>query len=82
MNIFDVVGPVMVGPSSSHTAGAVRIGYIARKLLAEQPRKVQINLYGSFLATGEGHGTKKAIVAGLVGMQTGDERMRMAFGLA
>ena len=82
MNIFDVVGPVMVGPSSSHTAGAVRIGYIARKLLAERPRKVQINLYGSFLATGEGHGTKKAIVAGLLGMQTDDERIPMAFELA
>ena len=82
MNIFDVVGPVMVGPSSSHTAGAVRIGYIARKLLAEQPRKGQINLYGSFLATGEGHGTKKAIVAGLLGMQTDDERIPMAFELA
>ena len=82
MNIFDVVGPVMVGPSSSHTAGAVRIGYIARKLLAEQPRKAQINLYGSFLATGEGHGTKKAIVAGLLGMQTDDERIPMAFELA
>lgn len=82
MNIFDVVGPVMVGPSSSHTAGAVRIGYIARKLLAEQPRKVQINLYGSFLATGEGHGTKKAIVAGLLGMQTDDEKIPMAFELA
>ena len=82
MNIFEVVGPVMVGPSSSHTAGAVKIGYISGKLLAEKPERVQINLYGSFLATGEGHGTKKAIVAGLLGMQTDDERIPQALELA
>lgn len=62
MDIFDIVGPIMVGPSSSHTAGAVRIGYIGGKLLGEPVKKAQILLYGSFLATGEGHGTKKAIV--------------------
>ena len=67
MDIFDIVGPIMVGPSSSHTAGAVRIGYIGGKLLGEPVKKAQILLYGSFLATGEGHGTKKAIVAGLLG---------------
>lgn len=59
MNIFDIIGPVMVGPSSSHTAGAVRIGYISRKLMGEPVSKAQINLYGSFLATGKGHGTYK-----------------------
>ncbi len=75
MNIFDIIGPVMVGPSSSHTAGAVRIGYIARKLLAEPVIKVEILLYGSFLATGNGHGTKQALVAGLLGMQPDDERI-------
>lgn len=68
MNIFDIIGPVMVGPSSSHTAGAVKIGYVSRKLLAEPVKKAQILLYGSFLATGKGHGTQKAIVAGLLGM--------------
>ena len=57
MSIFDVIGPVMVGPSSSHTAGAVRIGYISRKLLGENIVKADIRLYGSFLATGKGHGT-------------------------
>ncbi|MCR5187567.1 MAG: L-serine ammonia-lyase, iron-sulfur-dependent subunit beta [Treponema sp.] len=69
MNIFDIIGPVMVGPSSSHTAGAVKIGYVSRKLLAEPIKKAEILLYGSFLATGKGHGTQKAIVAGLLGMQ-------------
>ena len=65
MSIFDVIGPVMVGPSSSHTAGAVRIGYISRKLIGENIVKADIRLYGSFLATGKGHGTSKAVVAGL-----------------
>ena len=68
MNIFDIIGPVMVGPSSSHTAGAVRIGYISGKLLGEPVKKAAILLYGSFLATGKGHGTQKALVAGLLGM--------------
>ena len=56
MNIFDVIGPVMVGPSSSHTAGAVRIGYVARQLLGEEVREAKILLYGSFLATGNADG--------------------------
>ncbi len=72
MDLFDIIGPVMVGPSSSHTAGAVRIGYIAGKLLGEPVQKAEILLYGSFLATGEGHGTRKAIVAGLLGMEPDD----------
>ena len=67
MDIFDIIGPVMVGPSSSHTAGAVRIGYIAGKLMGEPIAKAEILLYGSFLATGKGHGTDKAVVAGLLG---------------
>ena len=58
MDLFDIVGPIMVGPSSSHTAGAVRIGYIAGQLLGKPLKEAQIQLYGSFLATGEGHGTK------------------------
>ena len=68
MNLFDIVGPVMVGPSSSHTAGAVRIGNACRKLLGDNIAAAQIYLHGSFLATGKGHGTDKAIVAGLLGM--------------
>ena len=59
----------MVGPSSSHTAGAVKIGYVSRKLIGEPIAEATINLYGSFLATGKGHGTRFAIVAGLLGMK-------------
>lgn len=82
MDIFDIVGPIMVGPSSSHTAGAVRIGYIGGKLLGEPVKKAKILLYGSFLATGEGHGTKKAIVAGLLGMEPDDYRISDSFNIA
>ena len=57
MNLFDILGPVMVGPSSSHTAGAVRIGWMTQKLLGEQPVEAKILMYGSFAATGKGHGT-------------------------
>lgn len=69
MNLFDIIGPVMVGPSSSHTAGAVRIGNVCRKLLAEEIKEADIGLYGSFLHTGRGHGTDRAIVAGLLGYE-------------
>jgi L-serine dehydratase len=75
MNLYDIIGPVMVGPSSSHTAGAVKIGYVSRKLLNEQVKKAQILLYGSFLKTGEGHGTHKALTAGLLGMLPDDIRI-------
>lgn len=79
MNIFDILGPVMVGPSSSHTAGAVKIGYISQKLLGEPVTKANIGLYGSFLLTGKGHGTTKAIVAGLLGMKPDDEDIPHSF---
>ena len=83
MNIFDILGPVMVGPSSSHTAGAVRIGRIARRLLGEgTPVHAWIGLSGSFAATGRGHGTDRAIIAGLLGMQTDDERIASSFACA
>lgn len=82
MNVFDIIGPVMVGPSSSHTAGAVRIGLIAKKLLGEELKSAVINLYGSFLDTGKGHGTQKAIVAGLLGMQPDDIRIPHSIELA
>ncbi len=75
MSIFDIIGPIMVGPSSSHTAGAVRIGLVARRLLGEDIRSAEILLYGSFLATGKGHGTQKALVAGLLGMKPDDYRI-------
>lgn len=82
MNIFDIIGPVMVGPSSSHTAGAVRIGNISRKLLAEDVVDAQIYFHGSFLATGKGHGTDKAIVAGLLGMHVDDINVPDSFKIA
>ena len=82
MRLFDVLGPVMTGPSSSHTAGAVRIGLTARKLLGEQPVQAEILLHGSFAATGRGHGTDKALVAGLLGMQPDDESSPRSFALA
>ncbi|MCP1108935.1 L-serine ammonia-lyase, iron-sulfur-dependent subunit beta [Ohessyouella blattaphilus] len=81
-NIFDIIGPVMVGPSSSHTAGAVKIGNIARQLFGEQPAKATIYLHGSFAATGKGHGTDKALVAGLLGMHPDDLSIPESFELA
>ena len=82
MNIFDIMGPVIVGPSSSHTAGAVKIGYISRRLLGEELASAKILLYGSFLTTGKGHGTRKALVAGLLGMKTDDIRIPEALEIA
>lgn len=82
MNIFDIMGPVMVGPSSSHTAGAVRIGRVARHLLGGQPVRAEILLHGSFAATGRGHGTDRAIVAGLLDMEPDDTAIPRSFQLA
>ena len=82
MRLFDVLGPVMTGPSSSHTAGAVRIGLTAHKLLGEPPAEAEILLHGSFAATGRGHGTDRALVAGLLGMQPDDEAIPRSFALA
>ena len=79
MRLFDILGPVMVGPSSSHTAGAVRIGLAARKLLGEEPAHADISLHGSFALTGHGHGTDCALVAGLLGMQPDDLRIPDSF---
>ena len=82
MRLFDVLGPVMTGPSSSHTAGAVRIGLTARRLLGSRPLNAEIQLHGSFAATGRGHGTDKALVAGLLGMQPDDPRIPQSCELA
>ena len=82
MRLFDVLGPVMIGPSSSHTAGAARIGYTAQKLLGEVPAKADIGLYGSFATTGKGHGTDRALVAGLLGLRPDDPRLPDSFALA
>ena len=78
-SIFDILGPVMVGPSSSHTAGAARIGYTARQLFGESVKKAEVYLHGSFAATGKGHGTDRAIIAGLLGMKPDDLRIPVAF---
>lgn len=82
MNVFDIIGPVMIGPSSSHTAGAVRLGRVAWKLLEERAVKAEIRLSGSFAQTYRGHGTDKALVGGIMGMHTYDERIRDSLELA
>lgn len=82
MNIFDIIGPIMVGPSSSHTAGAVRIGQMVRALLDGTPDKAEIWLHGSFAETGKGHGTEVALVAGLLGMAPDDMRIPHSMSLA
>ena len=81
-SIFDILGPVMVGPSSSHTAGAARIGMIARQLFGRQPEKAAVYLHGSFAATGKGHGTDKALITGLLGMKPDDMRIPNSFEAA
>ena len=82
MSAFEVLGPIMVGPSSSHTAGALRIARVAR-LLAPQPlARVEFVLYNSFSRTHNGHGTDRALVAGILGLETDDERVRDSFSLA
>ena len=82
MNVFDIIGPIMIGPSSSHTAGAVRLGYISHKVLGERAVKAEIELCGSFAQTYKGHGTDKALVAGILGMKSDDERIRNSLDIA
>ena len=82
VSLLDIIGPVMVGPSSSHTAGACRLGLLARCLVGGTPERARIELHGSFARTGEGHGTDKAIVGGLMGFRPDDERIRDALGIA
>lgn len=77
MSIFDILGPVMVGPSSSHTAGAVRMGQIVRQLVGGEVVRTRILLAGFFASTGVGYGTPRAIVAGLMGFSPDDERIPM-----
>ena len=79
INIFDMMGPVMVGPSSSHTAGAARIGNMGRTLLGEEVTRADIGLHGSFAETGYGHGTDRALLAGLLGMKPDDLRIPNAY---
>jgi L-serine dehydratase len=82
LNIFDIIGPVMIGPSSSHTAGAVRIGKVSRQILGENVARAEIGLAGSFARTGRGHGTDRALLAGLMDMDTDDDRIKDSFAAA
>lgn len=82
LSIFDVIGPNMIGPSSSHTAGAVSIALMARNLFSEEIKSVTFTLYGSFAKTYQGHGTDRALLGGILGFPTYDERIRDAFKYA
>lgn len=81
-SVFDIIGPIMVGPSSSHTAGAVRIGQLARKLFGQKPEEVIFHFYGSFAKTYRGHATDVAMLAGVLGLETDDPRIPDSFALA
>lgn len=82
MSLFDIIGPVMIGPSSSHTAGAARIGRVARQLLGEKPVKAVISFHGSFEKTYRGHGTDRAVIGGLLDMPVDDDRLRRSLKIA
>ena len=82
ISVFDVMGPNMIGPSSSHTAGAARIALLARKLLTGSLKKVEFTLYGSFAKTYHGHGTDRALLGGIMGFATDDVRIRDSFQIA
>ncbi len=82
MNVFDIIGPVMIGPSSSHTAGASRAGLVARRLLGDETTEARIILYGSFALTYAGHGVDKAIIGGILGFELDDTRIRDSFDYA
>ncbi|MGN7393917.1 L-serine ammonia-lyase, iron-sulfur-dependent subunit beta [Peribacillus frigoritolerans] len=81
-SVFDIIGPVMIGPSSSHTAGAARIGRVARNLFDREPKWAHISFYGSFAKTYKGHGTDVAIVGGLLDFDTFDERIKESLEIA
>ncbi|MDX2127426.1 MAG: L-serine ammonia-lyase, iron-sulfur-dependent subunit beta [Chloroherpetonaceae bacterium] len=81
-SLFDILGPIMIGPSSSHTAGASRIGFVARQLLDVEPTEAVITLYNSFARTHKGHGTDCAIIGGILGFEPDDERLKSSFELA
>lgn len=82
IGVFDVLGPIMIGPSSSHTAGAARLGKIARTIVNKPIKEVTFLLHGSFKETYRGHGTDRALVAGILGMEPSDDRLRNAIELA
>ena len=79
ISVFDVLGPNMIGPSSSHTAGAARIAFLAQKMIMPHLKKVEFTLYGSFDRTYKGHGTDRALLGGIMGFSTDDMRIRNSF---
>ncbi|MCE5236095.1 MAG: L-serine ammonia-lyase, iron-sulfur-dependent subunit beta [Clostridiaceae bacterium] len=81
-SVLEIIGPRMIGPSSSHTAGAARLAHVAFKLAGGDVKSAELTLYGSFAETGRGHGTDKALVAGILGMAPDDENLRISFELA
>lgn len=81
-SVFDIIGPIMIGPSSSHTAGAVRIGKIVSSIFGEEPTEVEFQLFNSFAKTYRGHGTDVALVAGILGMDTDDPRIPDSLDIA
>ncbi len=82
ISVFDVMGPNMIGPSSSHTAGAARIGFLAQKMINGPLKKIEFTLYGSFARTYKGHGTDRALLGGIMGFSTDDMRIRNSFEIA
>ena len=80
--LFDVIGPVIIGPSSSHTAGAARLGFLAGKIYGEIPKKVHFKLYNSFAKTGKGHGTDKGLLGGVMGLNVDNPQIRNVFEIA
>ena len=82
ISVFDVMGPNMIGPSSSHTAGAARIGFLAQKMIEGPLKKADFTLYGSFARTYKGHGTDRALLGGIMGFSTDDMRIRNSFAIA
>lgn len=81
-SLFDIISPIMVGPSSSHTAGAVRLGLLARNIYGLTPKKITFKLYNSYAQTGRGHGTDKGLLAGVLGLQVDDTRIKNIFDLS
>ena len=78
-SIIDIISPIMAGPSSSHTAGAVRLGLLARNIYKAKPDKITFKLYNSYALTGKGHGTDKGLLAGILGFSVADERIKTVF---
>ena len=80
-SLFDAIAPIMIGPSSSHTAGAVRLGLLAKNIFDDELKKVTFKLYNSYAQTGFGHGTDKGLLAGVLGFSVDDKRIKNVFNL-